>query len=79
MAPLGSRKTQRIHSGSIAAMIRPRVIRKRVMLASDSPCSCRRRTLSCITYPARKTNVGAQRWVIHRVRNWASGSGVPGR
>jgi len=35
-------------------------------------------TLMARAVPARNTNVGAQIWVNHRVRNTKSGSGLPG-
>ena len=51
---------------------------KRVMSASDAPSRRRRWTDMNSEYPERKRNVGAQRWVIHRVKNCAAGSAVPG-
>ncbi len=40
--------------------------------------AARRCTAIASDMPARSTNVGAQRWVIQRVRNCAAGSGEPG-
>ena len=59
-------------------MIRPRVRMNRSIAPSDSPAARRFSTLRANAAPARKTNVGAQRWVIQRVKNCAAGSGMPG-
>src|SRR6185312_15444053 len=42
-----------------------------------APVLTSRDTVNASPVPARKTKVGAQRWVIQRVRNWTAGSGAP--
>ncbi len=71
-------KAHDIHRGSQAAMNRPRVTRKRSCPAEGSPRARLRSAESESERPARKTNVGAQRWVIHRVANCLGSIGVPG-
>src|SRR5262249_35054353 len=64
--------------GSQAAMKSPRVTRKRSCPRSLSPRARRRSVERESERPARKTKVGAQRWVIQRVANCSGSSGVPG-
>ncbi len=62
--------------GSNSAMIAPRI---RIFLSIDQagmPFSTRRSTLRARDVPARNTNVGAQRWVIHRVKNSPAGRAI---
>src|SRR5262245_11895271 len=50
----------------------------RLIDAVDSPAFKRFSELRAREVPARNTNVGAQRCVIQRTKNWRAGSGVPG-
>jgi hypothetical protein len=62
--------------GSISAMIAPRV---RMFLSIDqasTPLMTRRSMLIASDVPARNTNVGAHRWVSHRVKNSPAGSAI---
>ena len=62
--------------GSMSAMIAPRT---RMFLSIDhafTRLTTRRSMLSASEVPARNTNVGAHRWVIHRVKNSPAGSAI---
>src|SRR5262245_39519969 len=67
-----------IHNGSSAAISKPRIRILRLIDAADSPAFNRFSELRASEVPARNTNVGAQRCVIQRTRNWIVGRGVPG-
>src|SRR5690349_1176247 len=69
---------QDIQRNSNAMRSSPRFAMWRSTVRGESPAARRDSVDIASDAPARKTNVGAQRWVIHRVRNCASGSGVPG-
>src|SRR5262245_50775313 len=71
-------KAHDIHNGSRAAISNPRIKMLRVIDAADSPALNRFSELRASEVPARNTNVGAQRWVIQRTRNWTSGKCAPG-
>ena len=73
-----SLKARLIQSGSRRRINIPRFSKKVSMLATDSPPACRRATLWAKTKPAKKIKVGAQIWVIQRVRNCATGITDPG-
>jgi hypothetical protein len=67
-----------IQIGSSAAMTSPRVTMNRSSARAGSPLARRFSTLRARAVPARKTNVGAQRWETQRVKNCAAGRGAPG-
>ena len=62
--------------GSINAMIPPRMSMSLSMDQAAAPFATRRSTLRARAVPARKTNVGAHRCVIQRVKNSAAGSAI---